>query len=83
MKTILISGGGGYLGTQLSQFLLKKHKVIIFDKFYFPWILKNKKKIKNNNNLSFIKKNISSAKLSDFKGVDIVCDLNGIPNDPL
>ena len=82
MKTILISGGGGYLGTQLSQFLLKKHKVIIFDKFYFPWILKNKKRIKNNNNLSFIKKNISSAKLSDFKGVDIVCDLNGISNDP-
>ena len=82
MKTILISGGGGYLGTQLSQFLLKKHKVIIFDKFYFPWILKNKKKIKNHNNLSFIKKNISSAKLSDFKGVDIVCDLNGISNDP-
>ena len=82
MKTILISGGGGYLGTQLSQFLLKKHKVIIFDKFYFPWILKNKKKIKNNNNLSFIRKNISSAKLSDFKGVDIVCDLNGISNDP-
>ena len=82
MKTILISGGGGYLGTQLSQFLLKKHKIIIFDKFYFPWILKNKKKIKNNNNLSFIKKNISSAKLSDFKGVDIVCDLNGISNDP-
>ena len=82
MKTTLISGGGGYLGTQLSQFLLKKHKVIIFDKFYFPWILKNKKKIKNNNNLSFIKKNISSAKLSDFKGVDIVCDLNGISNDP-
>ena len=82
MKTILISGGGGYLGTQLSQFLLKKHKVIIFDKFYFPWILKNKKKIKNNKNLSFIKKNISNAKLSDFKGVDIVCDLNGISNDP-
>ena len=44
MKTILISGGGGYLGTQLSQHLLKKNKVIIFDKFYFPWILKNKKK---------------------------------------
>ncbi len=82
MKTILISGGGGYLGTQLSQFLLKKHKVIIFDKFYFPWILKNKKKIKNHNNLSFIKKNISRAKLNDFKDVDIVCDLNGISNDP-
>ena len=82
MKTILISGGGGYLGTQLSQHLLKKNKVIIYDKFYFPWILKNKKKIKNNRNLSFIKKNISNVKLSDFKNVDIVCDLNGISNDP-
>ncbi len=82
MKTILISGGGGYLGTQLAQHLLKKHKVIIYDKFYFPWILKNKKKIKNNKNLSFIKKNISNAKLNDFNNVDIVCDLNGISNDP-
>ena len=43
MKTILISGGGGYLGTQLSQFLLKKHKVIILINL-FPWILKNKKR---------------------------------------
>ena len=82
MKTILISGGGGYLGTQLSQFLLKKHKVIIFDKFYFPWILKNKKKIKNIKNLSIIKKNISNVKMKDFNNVDIVCDLNGISNDP-
>ncbi len=82
MKTILISGGGGYLGTELSQKLLNNFKVIIFDKFYFPWILKNKNKIKNNQNLKILKKNISAVKLSDFKDVDIVCDLNGISNDP-
>ena len=46
MKTILISGGAGYLGTALSQKLLDTNKVIIFDKFDFPWILKNKKKQK-------------------------------------
>ena len=56
MKTILISGGGGYLGTELSQKLLNNFKVIIFDKFYFPWILKNKNKIKNNQNLKILKK---------------------------
>ena len=78
MKTILMSGGGGYLGTELTQNLLKKYKVIIYDKFYFPWILKNKKKIKNNKNLILIKRDISKVKKSDFKGVDIVCDLNGI-----
>ena len=82
MKTILISGGGGYLGTELSQKLLYNHKVIIFDRFYFPWILKNRNKIKNNQNLKIIKKNISAVKLNDFKNVDIVCDLNGISNDP-
>jgi nucleoside-diphosphate-sugar epimerase len=82
MKTILISGGGGYLGTQLTQHLLTKNKVIIYDKFYFPWLLKNKKKIKNSHNLYFIKKDISDVKLTDFKNVDIVCDLNGISNDP-
>ena len=46
MKTILISGGAGYLGTELSKKLLNNHKIIIYDKFYFPWILKNKKKLK-------------------------------------
>jgi hypothetical protein len=72
MKTILISSDGGYLETQLSQYLLKKHKVIIYDKFYFPWILNNKKKIKNHCNLSFIKKIISEVKLNNFKDVYIV-----------
>ncbi len=46
MKKILISGGGGYLGTFMTQEFLKKYKVIVYDEFYFPWILKNKKKIK-------------------------------------
>ena len=82
MKTILISGGAGYLGTELSKKLLNRYKIIIYDKFYFPWILKNKKKIKNNQNLKIIKKSISAVKLEDFKNVDIVCDLNGISNDP-
>jgi len=82
MKNILISGGAGYLGTVLSQYLLKKNKVTIYDKFYFPWIEKNKKKIKNSYILNFIKKNLTEVKIEDFNNIDIVCDLNGIPNDP-
>ena len=46
MKNILISGGAGYLGTELTKYLLISHNVIIYDKFYFPWIKKNKKKLK-------------------------------------
>ena len=82
MKKILISGGAGYLGTFMAQELLKNYKVLIYDKFYFPWILKNKKKIKNNKNLEFINKDISEVSIKDFKSVDVVCDLNGISNDP-
>lgn len=82
MKTILISGGAGYLGTELTKFLLKKYKVVVFDNFNFPWMIKNKKKIFNHKNLSFKKKNIKDVNITDFFNVDYVCDLNGIPNDP-
>ena len=82
MKNILISGGAGYLGTQLTQYLLKKNSVVVYDKFYFPWIKKNKKIIKYNERLTFINKDIAQIKINDFKNIDIVCDLNGIPNDP-
>ncbi len=82
MKKILISGGAGYLGTFLSCYLLKNFNIIIYDEFYFPWILKNKKKVKFNQRLKFIKKNILDVNIEDFKDVDVVCDLNGIPNDP-
>ncbi len=82
MKTILISGGAGYLGTVLSQELLKNYKIVIFDQLYFPWIFKNRKKLKYSKNLKFIKKNITDITITDFNGIDIVCDLNGISNDP-
>ena len=82
MKTILISGGAGYLGTVLSQELLKNYKVVIFDQLYFPWIFKNRKKFKLSKNLKFIKKNILNVQSKDFRNIDIVCDLNGISNDP-
>ncbi len=82
MKTILISGGAGYLGTVLSQELLKNYKIVIFDQLYFPWIFRNRRKLKYSKNLKFIKKNITDIKITDFNGIDIVCDLNGISNDP-
>jgi nucleoside-diphosphate-sugar epimerase len=82
MKTILISGGGGYLGTQLTINLLKRNRVIIYDKFYFPWLVRNKKNISHNHKLFFIKKDISKVAKKDFDKVDIVCDLAAIANDP-
>ncbi len=82
MKNILISGGAGYLGTELTKYLLSSHNVTIYDKFYFPWIKKNAYKVNNYKRLKFLEKNINEINLNDFKDIDIVCDLNGIPNDP-
>ena len=39
MPTIMISGGAGYLGTELTKSLLKDYKVIVYDRFNFPWII--------------------------------------------
>ena len=50
--------------------------------FILNGFLRNKKKIQFNKRLKFIKKDILSVSIDDFEGVDIVCDLNGIPNDP-
>ena len=82
MKTILISGAAGYLGTELTKSLLQKYNIIIYDKFNFPWIIKNKKKIKNYKRLKIINKDIEDVNINDFNNVEYVCDLNGIPNDP-
>jgi nucleoside-diphosphate-sugar epimerase len=82
MKTILITGGAGYIGTELTIALLEKHNVIVYDNFFFPWLKKNKKKIKNNNRLTLIKKDINNVKKKDLINVDIVCDLASIANDP-
>ena len=82
MKKILILGGAGYLGTVLTMQLLKNNIVIVYDEFNFNWLIKNKKEIKYNKRLFFIKKNIFDVKISDFNDVDIVCDANGISNDP-
>ncbi len=82
MTTIMISGGAGYLGTELTKHLIKKYNIVIYDKFYFSWLKKNKKKLKIKNKLKFIQKDINEIENKDFENVDIVCDLNGIPNDP-
>ena len=82
MDKILISGGAGYIGTELTKFLLQKYNVIVYDKLYFSWLKKNKNKLKSKKKLEFIKKDINAVKVKDFNKVDIVCDLNGISNDP-
>ena len=67
MKKILILGGGGYVGTQLSEILLKNYNVTVYDIFYFNWLLRNKKKLKNSKRLTIKKKNVLDVVDKDLK----------------
>ena len=76
IKKILITGGGGYVGSLLVHELLKKnYKITVVDTFWFGnYLPKNK-------NLKILKKNILNLRNSDFKKIDCVIHLASIAND--
>lgn len=77
MKNILITGGGGYIGTNLTNFLLKKNfSVTVIDTFWFGNYLKKSKKLK------VIKKDIRNVENKDLKNIDCILHLASIANDP-
>ena len=83
MKNILITGGGGYVGTVLVEKLLKLgHKVTVIDLFLYGDYLINK--YKDNNNLKCIKGDIRNSDLliKAISGNEILIHLACISNDP-
>ena len=60
MKKILITGAGGYIGTELCEYLTKcKYKIYALDTFWFNNKIKNKK-------ITLIKKDIRYLKEKEF-----------------
>jgi len=60
MKKILITGGAGFIGSHLCNYLLKKKNYIICLDNLFSGNIDNIKKIQNNKNFKFIYKDILS-----------------------
>ena len=78
MKEVLVTGGGGYIGTTLVPILLENgYKVKVVDKFFF-----GKEKIRQHENLVLIEEDARSISIDHFKGVYGVIDLVAISNDP-
>lgn len=80
-KTVLITGAGGYIGSTLCEHLLKNgFQVIAYDRYFFgKEVLAD---LAGNPGLIIVQKDIRDCEVADFKGVDIVCDLAALSNDP-
>lgn len=73
---ICILGGCGYIGSVLTEKLIKKNKVKVIDIQWFG------NELKKHKNLKIVKKDIRNLELKDLKGFDILIHLANIANDP-
>lgn len=70
MKTVVIAGGAGFLGSHLSEQLIKSYKVIVVDNLSSGRLV-NLNNI--NNSIEFIREDVESFNYS--KKIDIIIDL--------
>lgn len=82
-RSILLTGGGGYVGTVLAPMLLEAgHKVKIIDQFYFG--LEPLQAFRNHPGVTIIEEDILFQDNDPdlFEGIDTVIHLASISNDP-
>ncbi len=78
MNRVLVTGGGGYIGTTLVPMLLEQeHEVRVADRFFFGRSL-----LTDHPNLEMVGCDNRRLEPKHFDGVDAVIDLAAISNDP-
>jgi nucleoside-diphosphate-sugar epimerase len=79
-KHVLITGGAGYIGSTLTELLLSRgYEVTVLDLFFFGQTLTD---LANNPRLHLVRDDIRTFSSSIFRGVEGVCDLAALSNDP-
>ena len=75
---VLVTGGGGYIGSCLVAMLLERgYEVTVLDRFFFG------NTVGPHKNLTLVHGDIRNCPPSVFEGIDAVCDLAALSNDPL
>jgi len=78
---VLVTGCGGYIGTTLVPFLLKKgHSVRCLDRFFFGQDVISH--FSSDENVEIIKGDIRTVDGSIMRGIDGVVDMASLSNDP-
>ena len=81
MTKIMVTGAGGYIGTQLVKDLINSgHEITAVDRFFFG--KDTLSEFAGNKQLKVLQKDIRDLDEKDFKGHSTVCDLACLSNDP-
>jgi nucleoside-diphosphate-sugar epimerase len=81
MSSVLVTGGGGYIGTELTEELLARgHKVTCIDRLFFGFDVVAE--FVANPNYTLVRDDVRWFDPALLDGVDVVIDLAGISNDP-
>ena len=81
MTKVLVTGAGGYIGTQLVKDLVKSgNDVTVVDRFFFGQ--ETLKDFFANPKVSIVQKDIRDLTEADMGGHEVVCDLACLSNDP-
>ena len=77
----MVTGAGGYIGTQLVRDLANSgHEVTAVDRYFFGQ--EPLAEFIGNNKVNILQKDIRDLNAKDFSGHDAVCDLACLSNDP-
>ena len=81
MKTVLITGAGGYIGCRLVDYLQNKgYKIKALDRFFFR--KERLQSVLKNSQIEFIEEDIRFFDPEILKNVEVVIDLAALSNDP-